>query len=105
MRRCASTDGATVRESRMARAAPQPVPVLRRLNRVVRYLTDFGDRVVYQTARKRRADGVICGHTHKAQVRQVGPIRYINDGDWVKSCTALIEDHDGTLRLLEPIPG
>ncbi len=75
-----------------------------RLNRAVRYLTDFGDRAVYQTARRRRADGVICGHTHKAQVRQVGPIRYINDGDWVKSCTALIEDHDGVLRLLERAP-
>jgi UDP-2,3-diacylglucosamine pyrophosphatase LpxH len=76
-----------------------------RLNRMVRYVTDFGDRAVYQTARERRADGIICGHTHKPQVRQVGPIRYINDGDWVKSCTALIEDHDGTLRLLERPPG
>ncbi len=97
-------DGWCNAERVRGRATLMTTCVKDRINRTVRYLTDFGDRVVYQTARKRRADGVICGHTHKAQVRQVGPIRYINDGDWVKSCTALIEDHDGVLRLLEPAP-
>jgi UDP-2,3-diacylglucosamine pyrophosphatase LpxH len=74
--------------------------VKRRLGKAIRYLTDFGDRVVLQTARRYRADGVICGHTHLPQHRQIGPISYINDGDWVKSCTALVEDHRGSLRLL-----
>jgi UDP-2,3-diacylglucosamine pyrophosphatase LpxH len=72
----------------------------RRLGKAIRYLTDFGDRVVVQTARRHRVDGVICGHTHLPQHRLIGPISYINDGDWVKSCTALVEDHSGTLRLL-----
>jgi UDP-2,3-diacylglucosamine pyrophosphatase LpxH len=71
-----------------------------RLGRAVRYLTDFGDRAVLQSARRHRADGVICGHTHLPQRRGIGPISYINDGDWVKNCTALVEDHDGGLRLL-----
>jgi UDP-2,3-diacylglucosamine pyrophosphatase LpxH len=71
-----------------------------RLNRAVRYLTDFGDRAVFETARRHRADGVICGHTHKPERRRIGPIDYLNDGDWVRSCTALVEDHDGALRLL-----
>jgi UDP-2,3-diacylglucosamine pyrophosphatase LpxH len=72
----------------------------RRLSKAVRYLTDFGDQAVLQTARYHRADGVICGHTHYAEKREIGPITYINDGDWVKSCTALVEEHDGSLRLL-----
>ncbi len=97
-------DGWCDAERVRSRATLMTAWVKDRINRTVRYLTDFGDRVVYQTARRYRADGVICGHTHKAQVRQVGPIRYINDGDWVKSCTALIEDHDGVLRLLERAP-
>ena len=94
-------DGWCNTERVRGRATLMTACVKDRINRTVRYLTDFGDRVVYKSARRHRADGVICGHTHKAQVRQVGPIRYINDGDWVKSCTALIEDHDGVLRLLE----
>ncbi len=72
----------------------------RHLDKAIRYLTDFGDRVVLQTARRHRADGVICGHTHLPQQRLIGPISYINDGDWVKNCTALAEDHSGGLRLL-----
>jgi UDP-2,3-diacylglucosamine pyrophosphatase LpxH len=71
-----------------------------RLNRAVRYLTDFGDRAVFKIARRHRADGVICGHTHKPELRRIGPIDYLNDGDWVRSCTALVEKHDGALRLL-----
>jgi UDP-2,3-diacylglucosamine pyrophosphatase LpxH len=72
----------------------------RRLGKAIRYLTDFGDRAVLQTARRHRTDGVICGHTHLPQRRLIGPISYINDGDWVKNCTALVEDYSGDLRLL-----
>lgn len=74
--------------------------VKRRLCQAVRYLTDFGDRTVLQTVRRLKTDGVICGHTHYPEHRAIGQITYINDGDWVKSCTALVEEHDGTLRLL-----
>ncbi len=72
----------------------------RRLEKAIRYVTDFGDRVVVQTARRHRVDGIICGHTHLPQRRSIGPISYINDGDWVKNCTALVEDYEGNLRLL-----
>jgi UDP-2,3-diacylglucosamine pyrophosphatase LpxH len=75
----------------------------RRVSKAVRYLTDFTDRTVLQTARRHRVDGVICGHTHYPELRQIGPISYINEGDWVKSRTALVEDHDGILRLLHPV--
>ena len=73
----------------------------RRLGRAIRYLTDFADRAVVQTAREHRVDGVICGHTHYPEHRQIGSVTYINDGDWVKSCTALVEEYGGALRLLQ----
>jgi UDP-2,3-diacylglucosamine pyrophosphatase LpxH len=52
-------------------------------------------------ARRRGLDGVICGHIHYAEMRDVGGVLYINDGDWVESCTALVEHHDGRLELLD----
>jgi UDP-2,3-diacylglucosamine pyrophosphatase LpxH len=55
---------------------------------------------VLERAREHRADGVICGHTHRVEQRLVGPLWYINDGDWVQSCTALVEEHSGALHLL-----
>lgn len=52
-------------------------------------------------ARRRGLDGVVCGHIHHAEMRQVNGIQYLNDGDWVESCTALVEHHDGRLELLD----
>ena len=44
-------------------------------------------------------DGVICGHIHKAEIKQIGNITYMNDGDWVESATALLEHEDGTWEI------
>ncbi len=52
-------------------------------------------------ARRRGFDGVICGHIHKAQMRDIDGIAYINDGDWVESCTALVEHFDGRLEIVK----
>jgi UDP-2,3-diacylglucosamine pyrophosphatase LpxH len=52
-------------------------------------------------ARRRGLDGVVCGHIHHAEMREVGGVLYINDGDWVESCTALVEHHDGRLELVD----
>jgi UDP-2,3-diacylglucosamine pyrophosphatase LpxH len=51
-------------------------------------------------ARRRQVDGVICGHIHHAEMRDMGGIVYCNDGDWVESCTALVEHGNGTLEIL-----
>ncbi len=72
----------------------------RQLKSAVHYLMDFRDEQVTHAARHRRVDGVICGHTHKPDHRMIGPILYINDGDWVQSRTALVEEPSGALRLL-----
>lgn len=71
-----------------------------RVKRAVAFFSDFDDRPVLEAARRNRVDGVICGHVHRAEQRLVGPVWYINDGDWVASRTALIEDHHGVLSLL-----
>jgi UDP-2,3-diacylglucosamine pyrophosphatase LpxH len=52
-------------------------------------------------ARRRGLDGVVCGHIHHAEMREVGGVLYLNDGDWVESCTALVEHADGRLELLD----
>ena len=51
-------------------------------------------------ARRRGADGVVCGHIHHALVERIDGITYYNDGDWVESCTALVEDHQGKMDIL-----
>ena len=50
--------------------------------------------------KKRGFDGVICGHIHHAEIKQVNGITYMNDGDWVESCTALVEHHSGQWEII-----
>lgn len=51
-------------------------------------------------ARESGADGVVCGHIHQAKMKTVDGTLYLNDGDWVESCTALVEHLDGRLELI-----
>ena len=46
----------------------------------------------------------MCGHIHRAEMREIEGILYCNTGDWVESCTALAERMDGTLELLSMVP-
>ena len=64
-----------------------------------RFVDDF-ERALAGEARRRGLDGVICGHVHKAQMRTIDGVTYINDGDWVESCTAVVEHFDGRLEIL-----
>jgi UDP-2,3-diacylglucosamine pyrophosphatase LpxH len=65
----------------------------------VKYVSDFEGAIV-QAARKQNVQGVICGHIHRAEIKTVGDIVYMNSGDWVESCTALVEDFDGKIELI-----
>jgi UDP-2,3-diacylglucosamine pyrophosphatase LpxH len=65
----------------------------------VSFISDF-EHVVIEEARRRKCDGVVCGHIHKAEVREVDGILYCNDGDWVESLTALVETFEGELKLV-----
>ena len=66
----------------------------------VKYIQQF-ERAVAHEARKRGFDGVICGHIHHAEIRDIDGILYCNDGDWVESLTALVEHHDGRLEIVD----
>ena len=50
--------------------------------------------------KKRGFDGVICGHIHHAEIKMIEDIVYMNDGDWVESCSALVEHHDGRWEIV-----
>ena len=65
----------------------------------VKYVTEY-EETLAQMARNQKADGVICGHIHRAEIKNIGDMRYLNCGDWVESCTALIEDFDGRIQLI-----
>lgn len=66
----------------------------------VTYITDY-EAAMTQMARKSRVHGVICGHIHRAEIKQMGGITYMNCGDWVESCTALVEDLEGNFKLIQ----
>jgi len=66
----------------------------------VNFMTAFEDAVV-AAARARGFDGVICGHIHKPLIKTIDGVVYCNDGDWVESLSALVETHEGELRIVE----
>jgi len=71
----------------------------KRVKNAVRFIDNY-EQAVAEEARRRGADGVICGHIHHAEIRDIDGIRYVNDGDWVESCTACVEDFEGNLSIV-----
>ncbi|MCI3131897.1 UDP-2,3-diacylglucosamine diphosphatase [Phenylobacterium aquaticum] len=71
-----------------------------KVKNALQFVENF-EAAVADEARRRGVDGVICGHIHKAEMRDIDGISYINDGDWVESCSALVEHADGRLEILE----
>lgn len=66
---------------------------------VVGFIGKFEEAVV-RYAREYQVDAVLCGHIHTPATRKIGEIEYLNTGDWVESCTALVEHYDGRLELI-----
>ena len=71
-----------------------------KVKRAVSYVSDF-EVAVAREARKRGLQGVVCGHIHHAEMREIDGVLYCNDGDWVESLTALIEHADGRLEIAD----
>jgi len=71
-----------------------------KVKNAVSYITSF-EQALADEARKKGLDGVICGHIHKPEIREIDGILYCNDGDWVESLSALIEEPTGQLRLVD----
>ncbi len=70
-----------------------------KVKNAVEFISRFEDAMA-EEARRRGVDGVVCGHIHKAELRDMDGVLYCNDGDWVESCTALVEHLDGRLEVL-----
>ncbi len=70
-----------------------------KVKNAVQYIDNY-EQTMADEARKQGVDGVVCGHIHHAECREMSGIIYCNDGDWVESCTALVEHMDGRLEIL-----
>ncbi len=70
-----------------------------KVKNAVDFISAF-EHFIAERAAHNKADGVICGHIHHAEMRQIGNVLYCNDGDWVESCTALVEDFEGNLSII-----
>ena len=73
--------------------------IKRKVKNAMQYVGKF-EECLARKAREQGADGVVCGHIHKPDVRVIDGIHYYNDGDWVDSCTALVEHVDGRMEIL-----
>lgn len=65
----------------------------------VKFVSEY-EKLVCNYAKQFKVEGIICGHIHHANMQNMNGIHYINDGDWVESCTALVEHFDGKLELI-----
>lgn len=70
-----------------------------RVKNAVSYITAY-EEIVSNEVHRHHVDGVVCGHIHQAEVRMIGTALYCNAGDWVESCTAIVEDFNGQLSIV-----
>jgi len=76
----------------------------KKVKATVKSAVSFVDKYEFQLqelAKQRKCDGIICGHIHTPEDKQVGPVRYLNSGDWVESLTAIVEHQDGRMELID----
>lgn len=69
------------------------------IKKSVSFISDF-EGILSKHAHKKGYDGVICGHIHKAEIKEIDNIKYLNSGDWVENCTALVETMEGEWKIL-----
>jgi len=66
----------------------------------ISFINDF-EQVLSNHAKNKGFDGIICGHIHKAEIRNINEIEYLNCGDWVESCTAIVETFEGEFKIID----
>lgn len=71
-----------------------------KVKNVVQFISDYEQSIV-RTLKDEQLDGVICGHIHHAEIKQIEGFWYVNTGDFVESCTAIVEHYDGRLELIK----
>lgn len=70
-----------------------------KVKNVVQFMSDYEQSII-QTLKNEGVDGVICGHIHHAEIKDIEGFTYINTGDFVESCTAIVEHYNGNLELI-----
>jgi UDP-2,3-diacylglucosamine pyrophosphatase LpxH len=70
-----------------------------KVKKAVDFITHY-EKNLTNYCKKRNFDGVICGHIHKAEIKDIDDFIYMNDGDWVESCSALVEHLDGQWEIV-----
>jgi UDP-2,3-diacylglucosamine pyrophosphatase LpxH len=70
-----------------------------KVKNAVEFISKY-EEIVARAASQRGVDGVVCGHIHTAEFRDIDGIEYWNDGDWVEGCNALVEHFDGRMEIL-----
>ncbi|HEV7405072.1 MAG TPA: UDP-2,3-diacylglucosamine diphosphatase [Chthoniobacteraceae bacterium] len=78
--------------------------VKQRVKNAVNFIGDF-EKAIVRYASDDKVQGVLCGHIHSPAIRDIGGVTYYNCGDWVESCSALVEDFDGKIELITMGPG
>lgn len=73
--------------------------VKHKVKKAAQFIDQFETNIAKEV-KDRGLDGVVCGHIHHAEIRIIDGIIYANDGDFVESCTVLVEEHDGTLKII-----
>jgi UDP-2,3-diacylglucosamine pyrophosphatase LpxH len=74
-----------------------------RVKDAVSFISKFEAAVAHYAARY-NVQAVLCGHIHSAAIRQIGEITYYNCGDWVETCSALVEESDGKVHIVNYLP-
>lgn len=70
-----------------------------KVKNAVQFISDYEESIV-NTLKDEGLDGVICGHIHHAEIKEIGGFLYVNTGDFVESCTAIVEHNNGALELV-----
>jgi UDP-2,3-diacylglucosamine pyrophosphatase LpxH len=73
--------------------------IKQKVKQAVNFIGEF-ETAVAVSCKDKDVDGVICGHIHHAEIKDVDGFKYMNDGDWVESCTALVEDYEGNFKII-----
>lgn len=71
------------------------------VKKAVNYINNF-ETILTKYTTEKECDGIICGHIHTPDIKKINNIDYLNCGDWVESCSAIVEDYDGNYKLIYP---
>ncbi|MDE1830300.1 MAG: UDP-2,3-diacylglucosamine diphosphatase [Thaumarchaeota archaeon] len=71
-----------------------------KVKKAVEFINSF-EGAVARECKQQGYNGVVCGHIHHAEIKDIDGITYYNDGDWVESCTALVEHLDGKMEIIQ----